>query len=76
MLYSCVVTTCDSPPADVSLKTINPDHNFTYGMVVEYECADGYSSMSGLPQVTCQASGDWSNLTAFCNGRLCGKGDS
>jgi len=68
-LSLCVVrrTACDQP-MDIEngnwiIKSFYPD--FRIGVTVSYECENGYKAV-GATEITCQASGYWSDYGPRC----------
>lgn len=48
---------------------LEPDQEYTYGQVVQFECNSGYM-LDGPKQIHCSAGGVWSAETPKCVGKI------
>ncbi|XP_036610386.1 complement factor H [Trichosurus vulpecula] len=70
----CEVVKCSPVTAPqngkISTSSLDPDQEFTFGQVVQFECNPGFK-LKGPREIHCSADGDWSEQNPQCVGILC-----
>ena len=69
----CEPMQCASPPHVPNSRITQPlDDNFVFGIIVVYQCIDGYEMQEDEGIIFCHSDGQWRGLLPVCEKVICG----